>query len=212
MSEGFLDFPHPPPFYGGKEKVKRKLFSLSGKSIAGSKEERKKFAPQEAKLKGLLLLFSNNTFNPMQASEVNKATLGMWYLLSKVDVSGQRHCRIVILFVIAHPNFGGSSGISRENVARSAGKSVGMLLTEYVTDSTARDDFQGPPALPHAERDLQVLAAPNVHVHVVFADAVEVRLVDHKEAAGDHGRLDGRRRVRQPGFTLFRAQVLPLED
>ena len=42
----------------------------------------------------------------------------------------------------------------------------------------------------------EILAAPDVHEHVVLADALKVRLVDHEESAGDHWgadrRLDGR--------------------
>ena len=41
----------------------------------------------------------------------------------------------------------------------------------------------------------EILSSPDVHEHVVLADAVEVGLVDHEEAPRDHGRADGRRGV-----------------
>ena len=38
----------------------------------------------------------------------------------------------------------------------------------------------------------EILAAPDVHEHVVLADALEVRLVNHEESAGDHRGADRR--------------------
>ena len=142
----------------------------------------------------------------------NKRCVSLIYLLSEGDVFGQGDGGVIILFIVVHPDFSGASRVPRKNVARAAGERVGMLLTEHVADTTARNDFQGAAALPHAKRYLEVLAAPNVHVHVVLADAFEISLVDHEKAACDHRRFDGERRIVFANGSFIGAQVLPLKD
>lgn len=117
-----------------------------------------------------------------------------------------------MLLVVIHPDLCGTSRIPGEDVATAAGESVGMSFAEYVTHATAGNDFQTSAALPHPEGYLQVLAAPNIHFHVVLAQLVEVRLIDDEQSAGNHRRPDGGRRVVVPHRPLGRTQVLPLED
>ena len=55
-----------------------------------------------------------------------------------------------------------------------------MLFSEYMTNTTAGNNFQLATALPNPERYFQILPAPNVHHAVVFPYFVEVILVNHK--------------------------------
>lgn len=52
----------------------------------------------------------------------------------------------------------------------------------------------------------QILSSPDVHVHVVLPDAVEVRLVDHEQAARDHWGLDGQRGIQLAELALLRGE------
>lgn len=117
-----------------------------------------------------------------------------------------------MLLVVIHPDLCGTSRIPGEDIPAAAGKSVRMSFAENVTHTTAGNDFQTSAALPHPEGYLQILAAPNIHFHVVLAQLVEVGLVDDEQSAGNHGRPDGGRGVVVPHCPLRRTQVLPLED
>ena len=68
-----------------------------------------------------------------------------------------------------------------------SGKRVRVKAAKDVADSAARDGLDGASALPHPERHLKVLAAPDVHFFVVGSDLPEVLPVDGEEAAS-HGR------------------------
>lgn len=62
-----------------------------------------------------------------------------------------------------------------------------MELAEDVADARTGNRLDGAAALPHAERHLQVLAAPAVHLLVVAAHLPEVQAV-HREEAARHRR------------------------
>ena len=73
-----------------------------------------------------------------------------------------------------------------------SGEGVGVEAAEYVSHPRAGDGLQDAAALPHAERHLEVLSAPDLHLLVVGADLPEVLAVDGEEAAR-HGRRPRRR-------------------
>ena len=76
------------------------------------------------------------------------------YLLSKWNISGQRYSSIIIFFVIAHPNFSGSSCILGEYISWSTRECVRVLFPKYMSNSRTRNDFQRAAALPNAKWDL----------------------------------------------------------
>ena len=90
----------------------------------------------------------------------------LYYLLSKWNISGQRYSSIIIFFVIAHPNFSGSSCILGEYISRSTRECVRVLFPKYMSNSRTRNDFQRAAALPNAKWDL--CKAENV-VHSIKA-------------------------------------------
>lgn len=61
------------------------------------------------------------------------------------------------------------------------------------------------------ERYLQVLSTPDVHLHVVFAQLVEVLPVHAEESAGYHRSSDHLSGVGEAGAPLSSREVLPLE-
>jgi len=134
------------------------------------------------------------------------------YLLAEGNVLGKGHGVVVMLLVVIHPNLRRTSRVPGEDVATSSGEGVRMPFAEDVTHPAAGDDFQAATALPHAERDLQILAAPHVHLHVVFAQFIEVGLVDDEQPTGNHWSSDGSGGVIVPHSPLRGTEVLPLED
>ncbi len=70
-----------------------------------------------------------------------------------------------------------------------------FLLPEDMADSAAGAYLHAAAALPHPERHLQVLAAPDVHGLVVGAGGPEVVTPDAEEATGHHRRPVGPRAV-----------------
>ncbi len=84
----------------------------------------------------------------LNAAKLNETLMTMAHdrsdgmdLLSKWDIFGKGNGGIIVFLVVVHPHFGGATGIFGENIPRSPGKRVGVLLPKHVTDSTARDDF-----------------------------------------------------------------------
>lgn len=134
------------------------------------------------------------------------------YLLAEGNVLGEWHSVVVMLLVVIHPDLRRTSCVPCEDVAASAGEGVRMPFAENVTHTAAGYDFQAAATLPHAERDLQILAAPHIHFHVVLAQFVEVRLIDDEQPAGDHRSPDGRGGVIVAHRPLRGTKVLPLEN
>ena len=58
----------------------------------------------------------------------------------------------------------------------------------------------------------EVLPSPDVHLKVVSSNLLEVGLVDHEQAAGNHRGLDRLAGVQLPGPSLDGRQILPLEN
>jgi hypothetical protein len=79
---------------------------------------------------------------------------------------------VVVLGVLVQPHFGQTNGIPPQHV-HAAAPLVRRALPEDVTDVGTRHDLQGAPAHPRLERQLQILAAPDVEAVVVRSQSLE---------------------------------------
>lgn len=131
--------------------------------------------------------------------------------LAKRNILGQRHRIVIVLLVVIHPDLGGTSCISGKDIATAAGEGVRMTLAEHMANTTAGYYLQAATTLPHPERDFQILTAPHIHLHIVFAQLIEVRLIDDKQPSRNHGRAYGSGWIIVPGRTLRGAQIFPFE-
>ena len=61
-----------------------------------------------------------------------------------------------------------------------------MLFAEDVAHSTARDDFEPTATLPNSKGNFEVLTTPNIHLHIISPQLVEIFAVYNKQAASDH--------------------------
>ena len=89
--------------------------------------------------------------------------------------------------LLVHPHFNSSGRINSVRVLVS-GKRVRMEASENVPDPAARDGLDYAAALPHPERHLQVLAAPDVHGLIVGAGGPEILSPDAEQTARHHRR------------------------
>lgn len=58
----------------------------------------------------------------------------------------------------------------------------------------------------------EILATPNVHLCIVFAEFLKVRFVDDKQSASNHRGPNGLRRVLLSRLSFRLAEILPFKD
>lgn len=67
---------------------------------------------------------------------------------------------------------------------------VGRTLAEDVPHMGARHNFQCATAHPRLERQLQILASPDIEAGVICAQTLEELTVNGEEPSGHRGRVD----------------------
>ncbi len=111
--------------------------------------------------------------------------------------------------VVVEPDLGHSDRVLADHVDTGQ-PLVGRSISEYVADMTARHGEQSAATHPYTEGDLEVLAAPDVHLGIVRAQALEIGLRDGEQAAG-HGRRRHRTVVGLALAVLGLGQAVPRE-
>lgn len=74
-------------------------------------------------------------------------------LLSKRNIFGKWNWWIIIFFEVIHPNFGSTTCIASKNVPTATREAVRMTLSEDVTNSWARNNFQWTATHPNSKTE-----------------------------------------------------------
>ena len=86
--------------------------------------------------------------------------------------------------MLIKPNFGESFRITLKYGHQIKFFHIGRVRSKNVPDSAARHYDKRTTAHPYTERDLQVLAAPDVHLRVIGAQVLEVMFRNGEKTTG----------------------------
>lgn len=117
------------------------------------------------------------------AVEVASQLLAGGYILLSDHLLADGLARVVDLLVLVHPDLGTADRILLDDVDARL-PLVGRAVAEDVAHATTGHRHKGTATHPYAKRDLEVLAAPDLHARVVRADVAEVLLGYGEQTAG----------------------------